>query len=199
MPQSIILASGSSIRADMLTQAGIAFEVMKPRVDEESVKVGMLAEQAKPRDIADTLAEIKARKISDKMPGVFVLGCDQVLDHRGTLLSKPETPEDAVTQLTALRGDTHSLLSAAVICENGEPIWRHIGQVRVRMRDASDAYIQDYVDRNWDSIRHSVGGYKIEEEGVRLMASIEGDYFSVLGMPLLQLLAFLTVRGVVQA
>ena len=199
MPQSIILASGSSIRADMLTQAGIAFEVMKPRVDEESVKVGMLAEQAKPRDIADTLAEIKARKISDKMPGVFVLGCDQVLDHRGTLLSKPETPEQAVTQLTALRGDMHSLLSAAVICENGEPIWRHIGQVRVRMRDASDAYIQDYVDRNWDSIRHSVGGYKIEEEGVRLMASIEGDYFSVLGMPLLQLLAFLTVRGVVQA
>ena len=159
----------------------------------------MLAEQAKPRDIADTLAEIKARKISDKMPGVFVLGCDQVLDHRGTLLSKPETPEQAVTQLTALRGDMHSLLSAAVICENGEPIWRHIGQVRVRMRDASDAYIQDYVDRNWDSIRHSVGGYKIEEEGVRLMASIEGDYFSVLGMPLLQLLAFLTVRGVVQA
>ncbi|MBM1815623.1 Maf family protein [Pseudosulfitobacter pseudonitzschiae] len=199
MPQSIILASGSSIRADMLTQAGVAFEVMKPRVDEESVKAGMLAEQAKPRDIADTLAEIKARKISDKMPGVFVLGCDQVLDHRGTLLSKPETPEDAVTQLTALRGDTHSLLSAAVICENGEPIWRHIGQVRVRMRDASDRYIQDYVDRNWDSIRHSVGGYKIEEEGVRLMASIEGDYFSVLGMPLLQLLAFLTVRGVVQA
>ena len=104
-----------------------------------------------------------------------------------------------LAQLTALRGDTHSLLSAAVICENGEPIWRHIGQVRVRMRDASDAYIQDYVDRNWDSIRHSVGGYKIEEEGVRLMASIEGDYFSVLGMPLLQLLAFLTVRGVVQA
>lgn len=199
MPQSIILASGSSIRAQMLTQAGVAFEVMKPRVDEESVKMGMLAEQAKPRDIADTLAEIKARKISDKVPGTFVLGCDQVLDHRGTLLSKPDTPQQAVAQLTALRGDRHSLLSAAVICENGEPIWRHIGQVRVRMRDVTDGYIQDYVDRNWDSIRHSVGGYKIEEEGVRLMASIEGDYFSVLGMPLLQLLAFLTVRGVLKA
>jgi septum formation protein len=183
----------------MLTQAGVPFEVMKPRVDEESVKAGMLAEGAKPRDIADSLAEIKARKISDKVPGVFVLGCDQVLDHRGTLLSKPETPEEAVTQLSALRGDTHSLLSASVICEDGQPIWRHIGQVRVRMRDASDVYVRDYVDRNWDSIRHSVGGYKIEEEGVRLMASIEGDYFSVLGMPLLQLLAFLTVRGVLKA
>ncbi|MCR8825467.1 Maf family protein [Pseudosulfitobacter koreensis] len=199
MPQALILASGSSIRAGMLTQAGVPFEVMKPRVDEESIKAGLLAEDAKPRDIADTLAEIKARKISDKHPGAFVLGCDQVLDHRGTLLSKPETPDQAVSQLIALRGDTHSLLSAAVICEDGKPIWRHIGQVRVRMRDASDGYIQDYVDRNWDSIRHSVGGYKIEEEGVRLMASIEGDYFSVLGMPLLQLLAFLTVRGVVQA
>lgn len=199
MPQAIILASGSSIRAEMLTQAGVSFEVIKPRVDEESIKAGLLAEDAKPRDIADTLAEIKARKISDKHPGAFVLGCDQVLDHHGMLLSKPETLDQAVSQLTTLRGDTHSLLSAAVICEDGKPIWRHIGQVRVRMRDASDGYIEDYVDRNWDSIRHSVGSYKIEEEGVRLMASIEGDYFSVLGMPLLQLLAFLTVRGVVQA
>lgn len=195
MPQPLILASGSAIRAQLLRQAGVSFEVEVPRVDEDMIKQALLAEGAPSRDIADALAEMKARRISEKNPGALVLGCDQVLDHRGQLLSKPETPEAAIAQLQALREDRHALLSAAVICEDGQPIWRQVGQVRLRMRKLSDDYVQDYVTRNWESIRHAVGSYKLEEEGVRLFTNIEGDYFHVLGMPLLELLNYLTLRG----
>ncbi|WP_142637605.1 Maf family protein [Ruegeria faecimaris] len=197
MSVPIILASGSSIRAQLLENAGVRFTVQTARVDEETAKRALLAEEASPRDIADTLAEMKARKVSDKVPGPMVLGCDQVLDFEGQLLSKPQSPEDALAQLKAMRGKRHMLLSAAVIYQNGEPIWRHVGQVRLRMRMSSDAYLRDYVARNWDSIRHAVGAYKLEEEGVRLFATIDGDYFNVLGMPLLELLNFLAVKGVI--
>ena len=197
MSVPIILASGSTIRAQLLKNAGVPFTVQMTRVDEDTMKRALLAEDAAPRDIADALAEMKARKVSDKSPGAMVLGCDQVLDFEGQLLSKPDTPEDAFSQLKAMRGKRHMLLSAAVIYQDGEPIWRHVGQVRLRMRMSSDAYLRDYVDRNWDSIRHAVGAYKLEEEGVRLFATIDGDYFNVLGMPLLELLNYLAVKGVI--
>ncbi|EEE38094.1 septum formation protein Maf [Rhodobacteraceae bacterium KLH11] len=197
MTVPILLASGSAIRAQLLENAGVPFSVQVARVDEESAKRALLAEGAMPREIADALAEMKARKVSDKVPGAMVLGCDQVLDFEGQLLSKPETPEDALAHLKAMRGKRHMLLSAAVIYQDGEPLWRHVGQVRLRMRASSDAYLRDYVARNWDSIRHAVGAYKLEEEGVRLFATIDGDYFNVLGMPLLELLNFLAVKGVI--
>jgi septum formation protein len=179
----------------MLTQAAVPHEVQIARVDEDMIKASLLSEGAAPRDIADALAEMKASKVSDKHPGALVIGCDQVLEHAGTLLSKPDTPEDALVQLKSMRGDRHTLLSAAVIYQDGKPLWRNIGVVRLRMRDASDTYLQDYVSRNWDSIRHTVGAYKLEEEGVRLFSRIEGDYFNVLGMPLLEILNYLTLRG----
>jgi len=190
-----VLASGSEIRADLLRNAGLKIAVQPPRVDEDAVKQALLAEGAPPRDVADALAELKARKISEKHPQALVLGCDQVLEFDGQLISKPESPDQALAQLKAMRGKRHKLLSAAVICRDGKPEWRHVGQVRLVMRDGSDAYLEDYVTRNWDSIRHAVGAYKLEEEGVRLFTQIDGDYFTVLGMPLLELLNYLTLRG----
>lgn len=193
----LVLASGSSIRAQLLRNAKVSFEVSVPRVDEDALKQAMLGEDAAPRDIADALAEMKARKIGAKMQGAWVIGCDQVLDFKGQLISKPISPQQALEQLGQMRGQMHKLYSAAVIVENGQPIWRHIGQVRLHMRAVSDGYLADYVDRNWSDIRHSAGGYLLEAEGVRLFDRIDGDYFNVLGMPLLEILNFLAIRGVI--
>lgn len=193
--RQIILASGSDIRATLLRNAGVVFDVVPARVDEEALRDAMLAEDAGARDIADALAEMKAQKISAKHPEALVIGCDQVLNLQGQLLTKPDSPEMARTQLLAMRGKRHELLSAAVICENGKAIWRHVGVVRLLMRQFSDAYLDDYIARNWDSIRHSVGAYKLEEEGVRLFSQVQGDYFTVLGLPLLELLSYLTLKG----
>jgi septum formation protein len=195
MTVQIILASGSAVRSAMLTQAAVPHHVQVARVDEQMMKASLVAENAPPRDIADALADLKAAKISDKNPDALVIGCDQVLEYKGVLLSKTESPQEALDQLRSLRGQRHTLLSAAVIYQQGKPLWRHVGVVRLRMRDASDAYLEEYVHRNWDSIRHAVGAYKLEEEGVRLFSQIEGDYFTVLGMPLLEILNYLTLRG----
>lgn len=195
MTQDIILASGSDIRATLLQNAGVNFRVVIPRVDETMIRDALLADGASARDIADALAEAKARKVSAKDPNALVIGCDQVLSFGKELLAKPQTPDDAIDQLRRLRGSRHELLSAAVICEGGQPIWRHVGLVRMAMRDFSDGYLADYVNRNWQSIQDAVGAYKLEEEGVRLFTQVQGDYFTVLGLPLLELLNYLTVRG----
>lgn len=195
MPQTLILASGSQIRQHLLMQAGLTFEVQRPRVDEDMVRQSLLAEGASPRDIADALAEMKALRISEKQPEALVIGCDQVLDLAGQVLSKPETREEAERQLMALRGKRHSLLSAVVICQQGKPIWRHIGQVRLMVREFSEDWLTGYLDRNWPDISDSVGGYKLEKEGVRLFSRVDGDYFTVLGLPLLDLLSYLALRG----
>ena len=197
MSVPLILASGSDMRSQLMRNAGLSYSVVIPRIDEQNIKDALVAEGAHPRDIADALAEIKARKVSSNYNDAMTIGCDQILSIDGSILSKPVSIDAARDQLRALRAKRHMLLSAAVVYHEGKPIWRHVGQVRLRMRNVSDAYIDDYVDRNWDDIKSAVGSYKLESEGVRLFDSIEGDYFHVLGMPLLELLAFLTLRGAI--
>lgn len=198
MPKSIILASGSAARRQMFADAGVDVAIEKPRVDEESIKASLDAEGASPRDIADTLAECKARRVSEKNPDAFVIGCDQVLDFRGNVLSKARSLAEAHAQLSSLRGRSHKLLSAAVIFEGGKPVWRHVGQVHLWMRDFTDDFLASYLDRLGDGVLETVGCYKLEAEGVRLFSRIEGDYFTVLGMPLIQILNYLTERGALQ-
>jgi len=195
MSAPIILASGSAIRETLLRNAGLDVSVRPARIDEDAIKASLIAEGAPARDIADALAEGKARKVSLKTPGALVIGCDQVLAYGQEMLSKPKSMAEARVQLDRLRNDKHQLLSAAVVYQDGEPKWRHIGLARLTMRDFSDAYLDDYLQRNWDSVQHSVGGYKLEEEGVRLFSRIDGDYFTILGIPLLELLSYLTIRG----
>lgn len=193
---TLILASSSAIRAQLLRAAGAEPVCVSPRVDESAIRAALTAEGATPRDIADALAESKARKVAQRHPQDWVLGCDQVLAAGGECLEKPATLDAARAQLLRLRGQTHQLLSAAVLYHRAEPVWRHVGVARLTMRDVSDAYLDAYLARNWPAIASSVGGYQLEGEGVRLFAQVQGDYFTILGLPLIELLNFLTLRGV---
>ncbi|MEL6600742.1 MAG: Maf family protein [Pseudomonadota bacterium] len=193
---SIILASGSSIRRDMLQNAGLDVEVQPARVDEASIKSAMLAEDAPPRDIADKLAELKSLRISQQNPKALVLGADQVLVHAKRLFDKPEDLSEAREHLELLSGQAHELLSAAVISENGKPVWRHIGRAQMIMRPLSAPFIDAYLAAEREGVLETVGCYKLEGRGAQLFSRVQGDYFSVLGLPLLEILGFLRARGV---
>lgn len=194
----LTLASGSTIRAALLRDAGLAIDMRPARIDEDNLRESLLAEGASPHDLADALAEQKALKIATRLPGL-VLGCDQILECEGRIFAKPASPQDARAQLDALRGRTHRLHSAAVLYAGGEPVWRHVSTPRLTMRDFSDAFRDAYIAAHWEDIRHCVGCYQIEAAGIRLFQHIEGDLFAILGLPLLELLTVLTRRGDIDA
>lgn len=195
----LVLASKSAARSQVLTGAGVVFETAGAGVDEAAVKAGLLAERATPREVADALAELKAVKVSRNRPGVLVIGADQTLDLRGQLFDKAETVARARERLKLLRGKTHKLHSAVVIARDGQAIWRDVPAARLTMRDFSDAFLEDYLARKGEQILSSVGCYQLEDEGVQLFSRIDGDYFTILGLPLMGLLDFLRLNGVLRA
>lgn len=198
MFSQLILASKSTIRAKLLQQAGVIFTIVPARIDEDILRDSLQAEKRLPRDIADAIAEMKSQRVSAKRMEPFVLGCDQVLEQDGVLFSKSKTQNELWLQLLQLRGRKHTLYSAAVISQGSKTIWRFIGKAQLTMHDLSEEFLTTYVKNHWLDIQHCVGGYAIEAGGARLFSKIEGDYFTVLGLPLLEVLAFLTERGILQ-
>jgi septum formation protein len=193
---TLILASQSAGRIAMLRAAGVEIQSCPAQVDEDSIKAALIQSGAKPRDIADALAEAKALKISRKQPTAMVLGCDQILlSADGKIFDKPANKDEARAHLAELSGASHKLISAAVICEQGAPVWRIVDTAQMTMRALSAEFIDQYVDNYWDEIQHCVGCYRIEAEGARLFASVSGSQFTIIGMPLLPILDYLRVRG----
>jgi septum formation protein len=191
----LVLASGSASRWAMLTAAGVPFAARSPGVDEDAAKAVLAG--ASGRDLADALAELKAVKVSSQTPGMLVLGSDSVVELAdGTLLDKPETREEAAEHLRRMSGGHHDLHSAAVIAEDGRPVWRVVDRARLHVRPLSAAFIDTYLDAEWPAIAGCVGCFRIEGPGVQLFARIEGSHFTVLGLPLLPLLDYLRVRDV---
>jgi septum formation protein len=186
----VVLASKSAARRAVLEGAGVPFEVAVAGVDEDAVKASLLADGASPRDIADALAELKAIRVS-RSRSDLVIGADQTLELDGQLYDKAETVEEARARLKLLRGKPHKLHSAVVVAKEGTPIWREVVTATLTMRDFSDDFIEDYLAREGEAALGSVGCYRLEDLGAQLFSRIEGDYFAILGLPLLGLLELL--------
>jgi septum formation protein len=194
----LVLASKSASRAGVLRGAGLVFEQITAGVDEESIKASLRVEGASCAKQADILAETKALKVSISHSGV-ILGADQMLDLEGEAFDKPANREEAREHLRKLRGKTHILQTAVVACVEGAPVWRHLAQPKLRMRNFSDEFLEAYLDAALPHALSSVGAYQLEGRGSQLFERIDGDYFSILGMPLLPLLQWLRDRGSIPA
>lgn len=198
MSLPVILASKSTARRAVLQGAGVPFEIAVSGVDEDVLKMAMLAKGAGPKAIAEALAEEKALAVSRNRAGV-VVGADQTLDLEGVLYDKVESLADAAERLKLLRGKPHLLHSAVTAAVDGEIVWRETASAKLTMREFSDAFLDTYLSVEGESALGSVGCYRLEGLGAQLFAAIEGDYFTILGLPLMGLLELLRGRGVLNA
>lgn len=198
---NVVLASGSPWRANLLRQAGVAFEVLALPVDEESVRQSLQGEGVSAEDAAVALAELKAQRVAMQLAGddTIVLGCDQILDLDGEWLGKPHDPAEARRHLQRLRGRPHRLPTGIVAFRGGSRVWHHVAVPRLWMRDFSDAFLDGYLGKVGEVATQTVGAYEYEGRGAQLMARVEGDYFTILGLPLLPLLQFLREQGALPA
>ncbi|MCV3206796.1 Maf-like protein [Mesorhizobium sp. YC-39] len=197
MTEKIILASGSPFRKAMLVNAGVAIEEVPPEVDERALEAPLQDSGISPEDVALVLAEAKATEVSERRPGALVLGCDQTLSLGDEVFHKPADMEGARRHLLALSGKTHQLNSAAVLARDGEILWRHVGVASLTMRKLDPAFIGRHLARVGAKALASVGAYQIEGEGIQLFERIEGDYFTIVGLPLLPVLAKLRELGAI--
>jgi septum formation protein len=197
----IILASTSRARREMLAAAGVPFTVEAAEVDEPAIRRKLLSGQApaRPHEIAEALARAKAEDVSRRHKNTLVIGADQVLALGSELLTKAKDEAAARATLTKLRGGVHELHSAVALAADGKVLWAHTATARLKMRDFSDAFLDEYLTRAGDRIGQSVGAYELEGLGVQLFDTIEGDYFTILGLPLLPLLAELRAQGMIPA
>lgn len=191
----IVLASGSAARARMLRDAGIAFVTDVAAVDEQAVKESMAAETGNPARVAEVLAELKAVRVSARHPGAIIIGADQMLDCDGTWFDKPAGRQGARAQLQALNGKTHRLTSSVVAVRDGRLLWHHTESAKLTMRRFSDSFLDHYLDQAGEAVLSSVGAYQLEGLGAQLFMLVEGDFFTILGLPLLALLDFLRENG----
>lgn len=194
--ESIVLASASPSRRALLINAGVPIEVAPARVDEDEVKEALRAEGATAAQAAETLAELKARRASGQQPGRLVVGADQILTCDGAWFDKPRDRAEAAEHLTRLSGRRHTLITAAVVVRDGARIWHHRAEAHLMMRVLDDALIARYLDAVGEDVCSSVGAYQLEGLGAQLFTHIEGDFFTILGLPLLPLLGFLREHGV---
>jgi len=193
--EQLVLASGSAARAAMLSGAGVPFTVEVAGVDEDAIKVAMA--DATPQALAVELACAKALAVSRQRPGAWVLGADQTLSFDGGLVSKAGSIIEARARLARMRGRTHELHSGAALARDGQVLWSGVDTARMVMRPTSDAFLDDYVGREGEAIRSCVGSYRLEGLGAQLFESVQGDYFTVLGLPLWSVLAELRRAGVI--
>lgn len=195
----LVLASQSRFRREMMEKAGLVFATDAAHIDEEEIKLAMRAEGATAADVAIKLAESKARRIAMRYPSAIVIGSDQMLDCNGIWFDKPADRAHAAAHLQALSGKTHRLETAAVAFRNGMRVWHHVEAARLTMRILDAAFIASYLDAAGPDACASVGGYQLEGLGAQLFERVDGDFFTILGLPLLPLLGFLRANGVVPA
>lgn len=193
----IILASGSRIRADMLRDAGIAVEIVPSDVDEGEIKEDCARQGHDIPDMAMRLAQAKASAVSRQHPDAYVIGADQILGLDAAPFDKPATMTQAAERLRVLSGRTHTLHSAACIIKNGAPLWQALSQPTLTMRTLAQQDIENYLAATGDIVLSSVGAYQLEKQGARLFTAVQGDYFAILGLPLLPLLAFLRDQNLI--
>ena len=196
--RELVLASAAAARAAMLQAAGVSFSIRPARVDEGAVKDAMQAEDPEGRETARMLASLKARRVSANAPAAFVIGADQLLVCGSEWFDKPVNVEDARGQLKRLRGRRHTLVTAVSVVRDGAEIWSDLACPELTMRPFSDDFLARYLKQAGDGILACVGGYEAEGLGAQLLAEIKGDWFAVLGLPLLPLLAFLREHGLVE-
>ena len=197
MTERLVLASGSHFRKAMLEAAGVDVDVIPPATDERAVEKTLEGTGASPEEVAQVLAEAKALDVSEKNPGRLVLGCDQTLALGDELFHKPRDMEDARRHLLKLSGKTHQLNSAAVLARGGQTLWRHVGVANLTMRELDPAFIGRHLARVGPVALNSVGAYQVEGEGIQLFEKIEGDHFTIVGLPLLPLLKELRDLGAI--